>query len=435
MTTPNFERHWDRLQHRPLLQHLRFPALAFVKFFREGGFLQASALTFYSLIALVPVLALMLGIARGFGLDTYLNAQTLRIPGESEAVHLALELANTLLENVQSSTIAGVGLIVLIWSVLKVISRIEEAFNVLWHVRSNRRLGQRFNDYLPLIIIGPLALALSSSVTVYSLGQVDFLSNALPWVISSSFFIHACIFSISVITMTALLSWLYHYLPNCAIHWNSALLGGIFSSAAYITTQHLYLIFQIKISNLNAIYGGFVALPLLVSWIYVSWLVVLWGAALTFIHQYHLQHPWELNNTALSLRMRMILLLALVEECWVQQEAGRYPPSLQLLADRLHIPATYIQPLLEQLVDANILYITRDYLSNDSVYVLAHNGHQLTLQHIIRMIETATPIKDTLIEAHITRYLAPYQARFSPYLEDPSYNHTLRDLSVTQPPA
>lgn len=419
---------WNRLLSHAVLQRLRLPTLAFIKFLKEGGVLQASALTFYALISLVPVLALMLGVARGFGLDNYLEAPSDSIPGESEALRLALELANTLLESVHSQAIAGIGLALLFWSILKVIGHIEEAFNVFWHVRSPRRFWQRVNDYLPLMILAPLAMALSSSIAIYSLSEVDMLSTWLSWPMGSSLFLQAGIFFVSVLTMTALLSWLYHYLPNCTVHWRSATYGGIFASVGYILTQRLYLNFEIGVSNLNAIYGGFIALPLLVSWIYVSWIIILWGAAVAFVHQYQLQHPWELNSTVLSLRTRMILQLALVQIAWRRQSQGLPPQGLLSITTQLQLPVTYLQPLLEELVDVGILYMARDYTSHDIVYALAHNAHNLTLQEIIQTIENHTPVESSLIEAHITPSVAPYHAIFSRYLEDRTDNQTLSEL-------
>ncbi|MDX9822574.1 MAG: YihY/virulence factor BrkB family protein, partial [Syntrophales bacterium] len=138
--------------------------------------LRASALTFYSLISIVPVAAMAFGIAKGFGFEKMLESQLrAKLTGHEEIVDNVVQFSHSLLESTKGGLLAGIGVIVLFWAVIKVLGQIEESLNDIWGIKEQRPLGRKFGDYLSLMLICPVLIILSSSVTVFVTTQVTLI--------------------------------------------------------------------------------------------------------------------------------------------------------------------------------------------------------------------------------------------------------------------
>lgn len=159
-----------------LINLLRVLILSIRGFDEDKCQLRASALTFYSLISIVPVAAMAFGIAKGFGFAKMLEAQLRgKLAGHEEVFNKIVQFSDSLLENTKGGLIAGVGLIVLFWAVIKVLGQAEDAFNDIWGIKKRRPLSRKLGDYLSLMLICPVLVILASSVTVFVTTQVDLL--------------------------------------------------------------------------------------------------------------------------------------------------------------------------------------------------------------------------------------------------------------------
>ena len=156
------------------LRQLRIIVLAVRGFDEDKCMLRASALTFYSLLSIVPVIAMMFGVAKGFGLQKRIEIEVLKkMQGQEEVGKRIIDFANSLLENASGGVIAGIGVAFLFWAIIKVLSNIEHSFNDIWGVRTSRTFGRKFSDYLSIMLICPILLIVSSSVTVFVASQVE----------------------------------------------------------------------------------------------------------------------------------------------------------------------------------------------------------------------------------------------------------------------
>jgi len=247
-------------------------------FSRRGGESHASALTFYTLLSLVPVAAMAFGVAKGFGFEQLLEKELLKqFAAQREVIRQVIEFARNMLDNTRGGLIAGVGVVVLFWSVVKVLGRIEGNFNQIWGVPS-RSLVRKFTDYLSIMIIAPVLLIMSGSVTVFIAAQVSALSTQVGLEGVATPAISLGLSLAPYILLWLLFSMIYMIMPNTRVHFGSAFLAAIIAGTAYQLLQVGYVKFQIYVTSHNAIYGSFAALPLFLIWLQLSWAIVLLGA-------------------------------------------------------------------------------------------------------------------------------------------------------------
>ena len=324
-------------------------------FFRNQCFLRASALTFYALMSIVPVLAISLAVAKGFGYQRHLEMELLqRFPEQKEALEQLIALAQSIVENTKGGLLAFTGIVLLFWSVIKVLSHIESSFNHIWGIKKQRSWIRKFTDYLTLMILTPLFFLLASSITVFIVSKLQDYFQAIsiyPLVRAGSLFFVSLV-PYALIWM--LFSLLYLVMPNTKVQVKAAVLGGIFSGTIFEFLQWGYIHFQIGITKYSAIYGSFAALPLFLAWLQISWFIVLYGAEVSYAYQniHFYQYGWH----APKLNIKTKLLLSL----WIMHQTvfciwKKEPISRELLQQKLHLPMESIDEVLSDLIDAELL--------------------------------------------------------------------------------
>jgi membrane protein len=317
------------------------------RFENDRSFLRASSLTFQSLLSIVPVLAVMFGIAKGFGFATGLE-EILRTEfhDQQEVLSYLIQFGYRLLEQTQGGIIAGIGIIILLFTVMRLFSNIEDALNAMLSVPQGRPLARKASDYLALILLCPLLILVSSSVTFFVKTKLESISDMAGAMV---------IPIIPYIVSTFLFTMVYCLVPYTSVKRKSALYAGLFTGCAYQIFQATYIAVQIKISNAGAIYGSFAALPLFLMWIYLSWLLFLSGAQIMVIHQEELWNSSLLAvGRALSQNEEKIVSIAcakLVIDAFMQGT----PIQLDALAKKLRFPERVIIELTEKLQQNHIL--------------------------------------------------------------------------------
>ena len=280
-----------RLSEEPKLKALGLKTLRVfilaVRFFREDLCqFKAAALTLYSLLSIVPVVAMAFGIAKGFGMERFLESWlTEMFQGQEEILNQVVGFANSLLETTKGGTVAGIGLAVLFWSVIKVLGNIETALNQIWRIEKARSLGRKFSDYLSLMLIGPILMIASSSAAVFvatRITQITERFDMLGWVTGLVLF---GLKFVPFVLIWILFTVIYLLMPNMRVKFPSGLVAGILAGTIYNLVQWIYIGFQVGVAKYNAIYGSFAALPLFLIWLQVSWMIVLFGAEISFAFQ------------------------------------------------------------------------------------------------------------------------------------------------------
>jgi len=269
-----------------LITQLRIIVLAVRGFIEDKCKFRASALTLFSLLSIVPIIAVMFAISKGFGLEKRIESVLLqRMQAQEQVAQKIIEFANSLLENTSGGLIAGIGVAFLFWAVIKVLSNIEHAFNDIWGVKNPRTLARKFSDYLSMILLCPFLLIIASSVTVAINTRTQAILQQFPAFSYVGPLVLLLLKLLPFLTIWALFAFIFIFIPNTKVKFTSAFLAGIVAGTIFQIAQWLYISFQIGAAKYSAIYGSFAALPLFVIWVQISWLIVLFGAELAFAHQ------------------------------------------------------------------------------------------------------------------------------------------------------
>lgn len=254
-----------------------------IGFVNDHCYLHASSLTYYSLLSVVPLMAVFLGIAEGFGFDKALENQLLeKFYEHKEVISRIFLFAESLLREIRNSMLASLGAIILFFFVIVLFVSMETAFNLIWKVKKSRTLTRKLTDYFTLMVLCPLFFVAASSVTVFLAQRLEtvvsgtIISRAVSPLISLGY--HLFPFCLVWILFTLL----YLIMPNTSVHFSSAVIAGVFIGTIYQLVQWFYIYFQIGVSQYNAVYGSFAALPLFLVWIQTSWIIVLAGAELAY---------------------------------------------------------------------------------------------------------------------------------------------------------
>ena len=370
------------------IRQLRIVVLAIRGFDEDKCQLRASALTFYSLLSFVPVIAMAFGIAKGFGFEKLLEKELLeRFPGQQEVLSQVIGFAHSMLENTKGGMIAGIGLLVLFWTIIKVLSHIERSFNDVWEIREARSFGRKFGDYLSIMLIAPLLFIVSSSITVFVKTQFELITEKVAVLGAFSSFIFP-IFSLSpYVVMWLLFTFLYIFMPNTKVDFKSGVLAGIVSGTVFQVTQLLYITFQVGVAKYNAIYGSFAALPLFLVWLQISWLIVLFGAEISFAHQNVDTYEFESDCKRISADFKQLLSLQIAHLLVRTFAKGELPLTSSQISHALEIPIRLVRQILYELVESGILSEVRTDDEQIFAYQPACDIHSFTVKFIIDALE------------------------------------------------
>ena len=413
------------------LRALRIFILSFREFASDKCSLRASALTFYSLLSIVPVFAMAFGVAKGFGVEKILKERLLEnTQGQQEVVLRIIQFSENLLQDTQVGIIAGIGLVLLFWSVIQVLTNIENSFNDIWAIKKPRSMGQKFTDYLALMLIAPVFFVTASSVTVFVVSQIRTITRegSVLEFLGPVLFIGLQLLPFAV--FWGLLTYLYMFLPNGKIQFKSALLGGFVGGAVYQAVQWAYIYFQIGASNAGAVYGTFAALPLFLIWLQTSWLIVLYGAELAFAHQNEARFEFEPDCLNASEEFKKLLALRIVQVCVGRFAAGLAPLSSEEIAEQLELPIRLTHELLDRLAKANLLNVAQADNERERHYQPARDIGEMTVQFVIQEMEKAgtkdIPVAET---PELVNLRASLEA-FDKALRNLPENTLLKDLNA-----
>ncbi|MDJ0781241.1 MAG: YhjD/YihY/BrkB family envelope integrity protein [Desulfosarcinaceae bacterium] len=352
--------------------------------------LRASALTLYTLLSLVPVAAMAFGIAKGFGFEQRLQTVLMaRFAGQEEVLQYVISFAHSLLENTRGGVVAGIGVAALFWAVVKVLGHIESALNHIWKVPS-RTWERRLGDYLAVMLIGPLLLITASSATVFLQAQVTAMADRFDLLRMVGPALALAIKLGPYLLMWLLFTLIYVVMPNTHVPLISGLVAGILAGTTYQLLQLAYIDLQLMVSNYNAVYGSFAALPLFLVWLQLSWLIVLVGAEAAYAHQHHGHHHGWNPAVELSHRDRQLIAVRLCRAVVAAFSEGGPAPEANQLATRLEISPAAVQALLDVLAANRIVSRVADTDGAAAGYLPARDPATLTLAHVLAAVDLGT---------------------------------------------
>ncbi|MCK5708622.1 MAG: YihY/virulence factor BrkB family protein [Candidatus Aureabacteria bacterium] len=388
--------------------------------------IRASALTFFTLISMVPVLAMSFGFAKGFGLEKFLEKQILtKLSAYPEIAEKLIEFSKNALQNTQGGLIVGIGMIVLFWSVIKVLNNIETSFNEIWGLKTQRQFIQKVKNYLLILVFCPLFFIAAQALNIYIktiivniANNVEFFSN----ISAPMFFLLK--FLPFILLWTAFI-FAYLFIPNTKVRLIPAVMGGIIGGTIFQLLQKLYLYFQVGVANYSTIYGSLASLPLFLVLIQMSWLVVLYGGEISFALQNHERYEFEIEPDEISSKLKELLALRITLAC-IENFCNELKPwSIKELCDELFIPVKLTQSLVFQLCECNIL---SRICNGDERYQPAKDVSLLSISSVLESFRSFNKKEMAIPEDKKTSHLLRSLEEFSQIIDKSNSNIILKSL-------
>ncbi len=370
------------------IKQLRVILVALRGFAEDKCQLRASALTYYSLLSIVPVVAMAFGVAKGFGFEKVLENQLLeKFPGQEEVLVQVVGFANALLDNTKGGVVAGIGIALLFWTVIKVLGNIEKSFNDIWGIKQARSMGRKFSDYLSMMLICPLLAIVSSSATVFIATQITAITQRIELLGAFSPVIFFVVKLLPYCVIWVLFTFIYIFMPNGKVNFKAGLLAGVISGTIYQAAQWFYINFQVGVAKYNAIYGSFAALPLFLVWIQLSWLIVLLGAEISFAYQNIDMYEFEPDCLKASFSFKKLLSLRIVHILVKRFSKGQAPLSEIKIAQTIEVPIKLVRQVMYELSDAAIVSCIKTDQDKEVAYQPAKAIETLTVHHVVQALE------------------------------------------------
>ncbi|HKJ09806.1 MAG TPA: YhjD/YihY/BrkB family envelope integrity protein [Gammaproteobacteria bacterium] len=344
--------------------------------------LRAMGLVYTTLLSIVPLLAVSFSVLKAFGVHNQIEPLLYNFlaPLGAKGTEVA-DRVMAFVENVKVGVLGTVGLAVLIYTVISLMQKIEQSFNFVWRIDRLRSFGHRFTSYLTVILIGPVlvftAMGITASVMSHTL--VQHLMRIQP--------LGAVLLAAGELVPYALVwgafTFIYHFMPNTRVRVGAAVTGGLIAALLWQSTGWLFAAFIASSSRYAAIYSSFAILMLLLIWLYLSWLILLFGAQLTF----YVQHPQYLSmqrvRIALSPRLRERLALTLMFLIGYNHYHSRRPWSVETLGQHLSLPPEAVERVLGELERAGYVVTTGD---DPPAYLPARDIETIGLLELLKAV-------------------------------------------------
>ena len=344
---------------------------------------KAAALTYSTLFAIVPILALIFAVARGFGFENIVTGLIQKgLAEDNETLTSVMQFIDGYMQYVSSGAFIGIGLLFLLFSVYSLADGIETNLNSIWHVKQNRGMGRKITDYFSLILLIPIGIICLSGMSVLTSkilsrmegflllgGFVQFLIIALPYLVAGF-----------------ILTGFYMFMPNTKVKFSHAIIPGFIAGCLFQILQNLYFDGQLSLSSYNQIYGGFAALPLFLFWLNISWAIILFGCELAYVSQNNDSFNYFKEPDKISRRHEDFYCL-MVMSC-ICKRFDQHLPALNRkeLASELHIPIRYVISSLDMLVEAGLLETVLQSDEREPAYVPSTDPTKITVVFVLSRI-------------------------------------------------
>lgn len=423
--------HFDPKKRSYFRKLLRICISTTQNFQLDECFLKASALTFYSLLSVVPILAVGFGFAKGFGFSQLLEREIKsQFHEQPEIANKIIEFSYSALAKAQGGIIAGVGVAILLWTIIKLLANIESSFNDIWKVPAPRSFIRKLSDYLAIIIFCPIFFGLSSSFVIYIYSEVMRVTHSVEFLGPYTNLIFFSLHIIPYFLCWLLFSFIYVFMPNTKVPWKYAIIAGIVAGTAYQIIQLIYIRSQIGVGSYGAIYGSFAALPLFLVWLNLSWITLLAGAEIAYAAEndaltYGISGEAGKNRRLTS---KEVLGLLIVDQCVQAFCKGEHPLTTIELTNALGAVEKVVMQVIEELVEGNILSEVVRKNSEDA-YQPSRNVKDITLKHVCDALNISKIQKTYVYDNQTLALLEQRLAEFDAEAEKCSANTSLEEHS------
>lgn len=374
---------WREPRNTLFVRIVKTVNLSVRSFLDRGLQMKSAALTYSSVLALVPAIALLLAIGRGFGFqDTISDSLYQYFPAQHKALETAMGFVDSYLKEANNGIFVGVGVVVLLWTLISLLSTVEEAFNNIWDIKKDRTIYQKITDYIAICLLVPVLMACSSGMSIFMSTMVQ---NNLALRIFTP------VLNVALELSPLVLAWLaftlaYFLIPNTKVQFRYAAVAGAICAVGFQIMQLLFVNGQIYVSKYNAIYGSFAFLPLLLIWMQLSWLILLFGCVLS----YSLQNIFAFNFlgdvSTISPDYKRKVLLVITAAIFQRFHNHQTPLDRNTLSSLYDIPIRMVGEFTYTLHKAGLIYFVA-LQSDTQGFTPAVEADSLSVGQLFRKID------------------------------------------------
>lgn len=368
---------------RRLYSCIKIIILSIRQFLSDRIPVRASALTYSTLLSIIPILALLFAIARGFGFDSFVETM-LRSNVTAEQAELVISWINSYLAHAQSGIFIGVGLLMLLWTVYNLIDNIERSFNSIWQVKHPRTMFRQITDYFSMMLLFPILIVISGGLTIFMTTYLKEMENFLLLAPVIKFLIRL----IPYMLIWGMFIGMYTFIPNTKVRFAHAWFPGILAGSAFQVFQYIYINSQIWISSYNAIYGSFAAIPMFLLWTQISWTICLYGAEMSYVSQNLASFDFGKETANISRRYHDFFCTIILSAICKRFEQGLPPYTAEEISREHRIPIRLTKRILYELQDMKLIYeAMNEEKERDISYVPGVDINQLTVGMLLTKLD------------------------------------------------
>ena len=384
---------------------------AYEKYQRANSSFWVISLSFYTILAIVPILAILVSLSSWFGAEDYVINQIKDIaPLKGGTLELLTDFSNNLLMNARSGVLAGVGFLFLGWTFIQMFSLIEESFNEIWHIKKSRSLIRKISDYISFFIFLPLLFITLNGLTLLLLSKIKetiflyyIVKNILP-----------------LISMTIFFMALYLVMPNTMVKIIPAFIASVIVSIAFLLFQYIFILLQFLLIGYDTVYGGFSVIFIFLIWVRICWFIVILGVHITYLIQNaNFDINIENDTINISFNSKLYITFKVLEEIIKRYLNNQSPPNMSDLRKVTTSSPFLIGNVLDDLIRGGYILSSRDY--SEKVFCIAKNIEEVSLKEIYDFIANTGEEIYILQDGKITD-------RIEKIIIDKDYSRTLKSL-------
>ncbi|MBO4453615.1 MAG: YihY/virulence factor BrkB family protein [Paludibacteraceae bacterium] len=346
---------------------------------------KAKSLTYSLIFAIVPILAMVVAVAKGFGVADVIEQQLNHsFLGETNMVPTIMQMVQRYLDTAQGGVFIGIGILILLWAVYSFFQSVESAFNKIWNVQRSRSILHQFVTYIAIVVLIPVLIVCSAGINIFVHSTMEELVHASAF---HTFFHQSGGQFIQFLMCWLLFTWMYIAIPNTKVQFLSALIPGIIMGSLFQLLQMFSVYLITMLSRTSIVYGAFATVPILMTWLQYTSLLILIGAEMSYAIQNNEEFEYEQDLNKMSRRYKDFIMLYLLNTIIKRFEADEEPLTAHELAVRDHLPIRLVNQLLSRLVETGILREVFKEGEEDKTFQPALDTHKISLGMVMKRID------------------------------------------------
>ena len=364
---------------------LKITIQTFKCFSKDRIWIRAAALSYTTLFSIIPILALLFAIAKGFGFSNLMERILRGSAVENGTIDTVMNMIDNYLEYAKSGVFIGIGLAMLLWAIINLADSIESNMNAIWDVKKQRSYFRKLTDYMALFIVFPLVIILYAGVSIFMTTVYQRLAEY--FLISS--FVHICIKLAPYVLSGLIMTGLFLFIPNTKVKFRNAFIPGIITGVIFQAFLYIYIQIQMSVSSYNAIYGSFAIIPMFMLWADISWSIILFGVEMSYVSQNIELYNFGEETDSISRRYHDFLCVVVMSLICKRFEKGELPYTASELSDAGEIPIRLTHRLLDELEAVGLIYgFSSDAKSDIEHYLPAMAISQLSVGRLLSTLES-----------------------------------------------